>query len=182
MGEKGWPRHMALNLSARLFQDRNFIAGLKDLLNSSSGYFVIECEITETALLGNEDRALALVSELVDSGATLAIDDFGTGYSSLAYLQSLRASVLKIDRSFVSNIQESPGNQVIVRSTINMAHELGMTVVAEGVETPEDEQFLRAHGCDLAQGYLYARPLALPDFGSWLASHESVGTQELKSI
>lgn len=180
--KKGWPRHMALNLSARLFQDRNFIAGLKDLLNSSSGYFVIECEITETALLGNEDRALALVSELVDSGATLAIDDFGTGYSSLAYLQSLRASVLKIDRSFVSNIQESPGNQVIVRSTINMAHELGMTVVAEGVETPEDEQFLRAHGCDLAQGYLYARPLALPDFGNWLASHESVGTQELKSI
>lgn len=175
--KKGWPRNMALNLSARLFQDRNFIAGLKDLLNSSSGYFAIECEITETALLGNEDRALALVSELVDSGATLAIDDFGTGYSSLAYLQSLRASVLKIDRSFVSNIQESPGNQVIVRSTINMAHELGMTVVAEGVETVEDEQFLRAHGCDLAQGYLYARPLALPDFGRWLESRENAAAQ-----
>ncbi|MGO1502296.1 MAG: EAL domain-containing protein [Marinobacter sp.] len=173
--KKGWPRHMALNLSARLFQDRNFIAGLKDLLDSSSGYFVIECEITETALLGNEDRALTLVSELVDSGATLAIDDFGTGYSSLAYLQNLRASVLKIDRSFVSNIQQSPGNQVIVRSTINMAHELGMTVVAEGVETLGDEQFLRVHGCDLAQGYLYAKPLALPDFGRWLASRESSG-------
>lgn len=171
--EKGWPKHIALNLSARLFQDRNFIAGLKDLLNSSSGYFAIECEITETALLGNEDRALALVSELVDSGATLAIDDFGTGYSSLAYLQNLRASVLKIDRSFVSDIQDSPGNQVIVRSTINMAHELGMTVVAEGVETLKDEQFLRVHGCDLVQGYLYARPLALPDFGRWLASREN---------
>lgn len=180
--KKGWPRHMALNLSARLFQDRNFIAGLKDLLNSSNGYFAIECEITETALLGNEGRALALVSELVDSGATLAIDDFGTGYSSLAYLQSLRASVLKIDRSFVSGIQESPGNQVIVRSTINMAHELGMTVVAEGVEALEDEQFLRAHGCDLAQGYFYARPLALPDFGRWLASRESAAAQGLKSI
>jgi|GEM_PF-1900847 len=176
------PRNMALNLSARLFQDRNFIAGLKDLLSSSSGYFNIECEITETALLGNEDRALALVSELVDSGATLAIDDFGTGYSSLAYLQSLRASVLKIDRSFVSHIQDSPGNQVIVRSTINMAHELGMTVVAEGVETIEDEQFLRAHRCDLAQGYLYARPLALPDFDRWLAARESGAARGLKSI
>lgn len=171
--KNGWPRNMALNLSARLFQDRNFIAGLKDLLNSSSGYFAIECEITETALLGNEDRALTLVSELVDSGATLAIDDFGTGYSSLAYLQSLRASVLKIDRSFVSHIQDSPGNQVIVRSTIHMAHELGMKVVAEGVETLEDEQFLKLHGCDLAQGYLYARPLSLPDYGRWLASRES---------
>ncbi len=177
--KKGRPRNMALNLSARLFQDRNFIAGLKDLLSSSSGYFNIECEITETALLGNEDRALALVSELVDSGATLAIDDFGTGYSSLAYLQSLRASVLKIDKSFVSHIQESPGNQVIVRSTLNMAHELGMTVVAEGVETIEDEQFLRAHGCDLAQGYLYARPLALPDLDNWLAARESKGGQPL---
>lgn len=180
--KKGRPRNMALNLSARLFQDRNFIAGLKDLLNSSSGYFNIECEITETALLGNENLALKLVSELVDSGATLAIDDFGTGYSSLAYLQSLRASVLKIDRSFVTNIQNSPGNQVIVRSTINMAHELGMTVVAEGVETIEDEQFLTAHGCDLAQGYLYSRPLALPDFDRWLAARHSGGARGLKSI
>lgn len=180
--KNGRPRNMALNLSARLFQDRNFIAGLKDLLSSSSGYFNIECEITETALLGNEDRALALVSELVDSGATLAIDDFGTGYSSLAYLQSLRASVLKIDRSFVTNIQDAPGNQVIVRSTINMAHELGMTVVAEGVETIKDEQFLRAHGCDLAQGYLYARPLALPDFDRWLAARESGAGRGVKSI
>ncbi len=180
--KEGRPRNMALNLSARLFRDRNFIAGLKDLLSSSSGYFNIECEITETALLGNEDRALALVRELLESGATLAIDDFGTGYSSLSYLQSLRASVLKIDRSFVSHIQESPGNQVIVRSTINMAHELGMTVVAEGVETIEDEQFLRAHGCDLAQGYLYARPLALPDFDRWLATRKSDGARGHRPI
>lgn len=164
------PRSMALNLSARLFQDRNFIAGLKDLLSSSSGYFNFECELTETALLGNEGRALAMVSELVESGARLAIDDYGTGYSSLTYLQRLRASVLKIDRSFVSHIQSSPGNQVIVRSTINMAHELGMEVVAEGVETKEDESFLKDHGCDLAQGYLYARPLALPDLDHWLAA------------
>lgn len=171
--QKGRPRNLAVNLSARLFQDRNFIAGLKDLLKSSSGYFNVECEITETALLGNEELAQAMINELVDSGATIAIDDFGTGYSSFAYLQSLRASVLKIDRSFVSNLQDSPGNQVIVRSTINLAHELGMSVVAEGVETIGDEQFLRAHGCDFAQGYLYARPLALPDYDRWLATRKS---------
>ncbi|WP_158007592.1 EAL domain-containing protein [Marinobacter sp. X15-166B] len=171
--QKGWPRNIALNLSPRLFQDRNFIAGLKDLLRSSRGYYSIECEITETALLGNENRALALFDELVDSGATLAIDDYGTGYSSLAYLQSIRASVLKIDRSFVTGIQQSPANQVIVRSTINMAHELGMRVVAEGVETPGDEQFLRVHRCDLVQGYLYARPLALPELERWLATRIS---------
>lgn len=180
--KKEWPRNLALNLSARLFQDRNFIAGLKDLLSSSSGYFNIECEITETALLGDKDRAQAMINDLVDSGVTIAIDDFGTGYSSFAYLQSLRASVLKIDRTFVSNLQESPGNQAIVRSTINLAHELGMQVVAEGVETIGDEQFLRAHGCDLVQGYLYAKPLTLPDYEHWLAARKSQALSDQRFI
>ena len=173
----GRPRNLALNLSPRLFQDRVFFDGLKDLLRSSSGYFDIECEITETALLDNEDLARELVGELIDNGATIAIDDFGTGYSSLAYLQSLRASVLKIDKSFVSHIQDFPNNQVIVRSTINMAHDLGMAVVAEGVETLEDEEFLKANGCDLAQGYLYAKPMTLPDLDRWLADRKPASAQ-----
>lgn len=177
----GRPRHLALNLSPRVFKDRVFFEGLKDLLRSSSGYFDIECEITETALLDNEGFAQAMVSELVDCGATIAIDDFGTGYSSLAYLQSLRASVLKIDKSFVSDIQDAPSNQVIVRSTINMAHNLGMTVVAEGVETAGDEQFLRSSGCDLVQGYRYAQPMALPDFDRWLADRKYAQTRRMAS-
>ncbi|MDP4547807.1 EAL domain-containing protein [Marinobacter sp. MDS2] len=177
----GRPRHLALNLSPRLFQDRVFFDGLKDLLRSSSGYFDIECEITETALLDNEGLAREMVSELIDSGASIAIDDFGTGYSSLAYLQSLRASVLKIDKSFVSYIQEFPNNQVIVRSTINMAHDLGMTVVAEGVETADDERFLHASGCDLVQGYLYGKPMALADFDRWLADRKQARTRPMIS-
>ncbi|WP_323750424.1 EAL domain-containing protein [Marinobacter sp.] len=177
----GRPRHLALNLSPRLFKDRVFFDGLKDLLRSSGGYFDIECEITETALLDSEGFAQAMVSELVECGATIAIDDFGTGYSSLAYLQSLRASVLKIDKSFVSHIQDFPNNQVIVRSTINMAHNLGMTVVAEGVETPEDEWFLRESRCDLVQGYLYAKPMALPDFDHWLADRKHARARRMAS-
>ncbi|MBH87145.1 MAG: hypothetical protein CL604_16555 [Alteromonadaceae bacterium] len=163
------PRQIAINLSARLFHDRNFFAGLKELLRARKGYFQVEFEITETALLGNEMLALELVRELIESGATLAIDDYGTGYSSLSYLQDLNASVLKIDKSFVSNIQTAPANQVIVRSTINMAHDLGLKVVAEGVETQSDEAFLKQAGCDLVQGYHYARPMPLEQFDQWLA-------------
>ena len=138
-------------------------------MRARKGYFQVEFEITETALLGNEMLALELVRELIESGATLAIDDYGTGYSSLSYLQDLNASVLKIDKSFVSNIQTAPANQVIVRSTINMAHDLGLKVVAEGVETQSDEAFLKQAGCDLVQGYHYARPMPLEQFDQWLA-------------
>ncbi|MGP4844853.1 EAL domain-containing protein [Marinobacter sp. 1Y8] len=165
----GRPRQIAINLSARLFHDRNFFAGLRELLQARKGYFQVEFEITETALLGNEKLALELINELIENGATLAIDDYGTGYSSLTYLQDLNASVLKIDKSFVSNIETAPSNQVIVRSTINMAHDLGLKVVAEGVESLSDEVFLKQAGCDLAQGYHYARPMPLEQFDQWLA-------------
>ncbi|WP_148864053.1 EAL domain-containing protein [Marinobacter fonticola] len=167
------PRNVAVNLSARIFQDAGFVYDLKELLLSGSGYFQFECELTETALLSNKDQALKLIHELVDAGITLAIDDYGTGFSSLSYLQELRANVLKIDRQFVTHIQQHPSNQVIVQSTINMAHELGMHVVAEGVETAEDEAFLREARCDLVQGYHYARPLPLNEFDAWLEQRRS---------
>lgn len=175
--QAGRPRNMAINLSARLFHDAGFITELKELLLSGCGYFRFECELTETALLSNKAQALELVHELVDAGITLAIDDYGTGFSSLSYLQELRATVLKIDKQFVTDIQQHPNSQVIVKSTINMAHELGMEVVAEGVETAEDEAFLRAARCDLVQGYHYARPLPLDDLDSWLEQQRSMIAQ-----
>lgn len=168
---RGLPRHIAINVSARLLQDAGFIRELNNLLTSSIGYFELEFEITETALMSSHERAINLASELLKSGATLAIDDFGTGYSSLAYLKDLQASVLKIDRSFVTGINNNRDNQTIVRSTIKMAHELGMKVVAEGIETAQDEAYLKSFGCDFGQGYYYARPLNVEDLERWQLKH-----------
>lgn len=165
--ERGLPRHIAINISARLLHDSGFINSLNKLLQSSLGYFKFEFEITETALVNSRDRAIRLSTELLENGGTLAIDDFGTGYSSLAYLKDLNASVLKIDRSFVTDIEKNRDNQAIVRSTIKMAHELGMKVVAEGIETEQDEAYLAALGCDFGQGYYYAKPLSVADLEQW---------------
>ncbi|WP_203299266.1 EAL domain-containing protein [Marinobacter sediminum] len=174
---RGLPRHIAVNISARLIQDRHFISELQELLASSTGYFQFEFEITETALMSSRDLATELASSLSQTGSTLAIDDYGTGYSSLAYLKDLNASILKIDKSFVTNIDDSRDNQTIVRSTIKMAHELGMQVVAEGIETAADERFLQSLGCDFGQGYHYAKPLPVDELVQWLAEYESRGQE-----
>jgi EAL domain-containing protein (putative c-di-GMP-specific phosphodiesterase class I) len=97
-------------------------------------------------------------------GIEIAIDDFGTGYSSLAYLKRFRIDALKIDKTFVDNIYTSFADETIVRATINLAHSLGLRVVAEGVETPAQLQYLRQQGCDQLQGYLYGRPVPAPEF------------------
>ncbi|WP_286221197.1 EAL domain-containing protein [Marinobacter apostichopi] len=179
---RGLPRHMAVNISARLIQDRHFISELQGLLASSTGYFQFEFEITETALMSSRDLAIELASSLSQTGSTLAIDDFGTGYSSLAYLKDLNASILKIDKSFVTNIDDSRDNQTIVRSTIKMAHELGMQVVAEGIETAADEHFLRSLGCDFGQGYHYAKPLPVDELVQWLTKFESQAPKNLSDL
>ena len=174
---RGLPRHMAINVSARLMQDRHFITELQALLASSTDYFHFEFEITETALMSSRELAVELASSLAQSGSSLAIDDFGTGYSSLAYLKDLDASILKIDKSFVTNIDTHRDNQAIVRSTIKMAHELGMQVVAEGIETERDERYLQSLGCDYGQGYHYAMPLTVEQLTQWLADRQQEATE-----
>jgi EAL domain-containing protein (putative c-di-GMP-specific phosphodiesterase class I) len=161
------PRQLAVNISGRLIHDAGFIRELQALMCSARGYFCFEFEITETAFISNQRRAMEHVSLLTEAGATLSIDDYGTGYSSLAYLRDLNAHVLKIDRSFVSDIGENPENQVIVRSTINMAHDLNMRVVGEGIETAADQEFLAAAGCDYGQGYHFARPMPADALVEW---------------
>ena len=113
-------------------------------------------------------RARGVVSRLRDMGVKVAIDDFGTGYSSLGYLKRLPVNDLKIDKSFVINMMEDSGDAVIVQSTIELAHNLGLTVIAEGVESDETWRRLRALGCDVAQGWLIGRPLPAADFANWL--------------
>nr|WP_314541915.1 EAL domain-containing protein [uncultured Massilia sp.] len=133
-------------------------------------------EITESALMQDPRRALAALHALHTAGVHLAIDDFGTGYSSLAYLQSLPAQVVKIDRSFVRDIEHgierNTRRRALVAAMIKLSHDLGHRVVAEGVETDEVAAILAAAGCDEAQGYLYARPLEAEAFEAWVAERQ----------
>jgi diguanylate cyclase (GGDEF)-like protein len=119
----------------------------------------IEIEITETAVMREPEIAITIMRELAEAGISIAIDDFGTGYSSLAYLKRLPAEWLKIDMAFIRNLPDDEEDSVIVRSTIAMAHALGMKVIAEGVEKEAQLEFLRNEGCDAVQGYLFSKPL-----------------------
>lgn len=176
--EKEWkllslPQAISINLSLGLVANDQFITSLIERLDSSIGYFNIEFEITETSFTHNWQRSIANIERLVKRSITISIDDFGTGYSSLSYLRDLKASVLKIDRSFITDIHSRVENQSIVQSTIKMAHELGMSVVAEGIETNLERDFLLACGCDFGQGYLFAKPLTHGEFSDWFQAHQS---------
>jgi len=136
-------------------------------------------EVTESRLMTDPDRAAGVLRRLAEIGVELSIDDFGTGYSSLAYLRRLSVDELKIDRTFVSDMCRSDSSAVIVRSIVQLAHNLGLQVVAEGVEDEQTIQALGDLGCDMAQGYFVSRPLAAERVVPWLAafSGERTGTR-----
>lgn len=128
----------------------------------------IELELTETSLVSKGRAAAQQLQALTEAGARIAIDDFGTGYSGLAYLQRIPADVVKIDRSFIMGLEDQPASRTLVRSMITMAHDLGYSVVAEGVETGNGLAFVQTLGCDEVQGYLIARPMGAEEFSQWL--------------
>ncbi|AVX26613.1 HAMP/GGDEF/EAL domain protein [Pseudomonas syringae pv. atrofaciens] len=130
-------------------------------------------EITESAVMSEPEKALIVLHRLRDCGISLSIDDFGTGYSSLAHLKRLPVQELKIDQSFVRNLDETSEDAVIVRSTIEMSHNLGLKVVAEGVEYQHSLDLLRRWHCDTAQGYLISRPLTASAFEAWIATYQA---------
>jgi diguanylate cyclase len=155
---------VAVNVSARNLLDPDFadaVAAHLERAGVAPGR--LELEITETALMANPQRALEVLQRLSAMGVSLSIDDFGSGYSSLGYLRHLPVDVLKIDASFVINMASSPADAMIVRSTIDLARNLGLKVVAEGIEDPAVYELLRDLGCDLGQGYLIGRPVAPDD-------------------
>jgi EAL domain-containing protein (putative c-di-GMP-specific phosphodiesterase class I) len=129
----------------------------------------LELEITEMVLLGDNEATLATLFQLRDLGVRVAMDDFGTGYSSLSYLQSFPFDKIKIDRSFVSDIAEGVGSLNIVRAVTAMARGLGMTTTAEGVETTEQLEMIRAEGCTEMQGFLFSQPLPAGEVAKLLA-------------
>ena len=130
---------------------------------------LLEFEITESSMLADPARTKQILEQLAEMKIRLSIDDFGTGYSSLAYLKRLPVSEIKIDRSFVMNMDNDEDDAIIVRSTIDLGRNLGLDVVAEGVETPETWDLLTSLGCTAAQGYYLARPVPGADLLAWLA-------------
>ena len=150
---------VSVNISGRQVSDPTFAAQVAAIAESSGlRDGTLALEITESVLMEEADSPVTVLGSLHEHGLTLVLDDFGTGYSSLSRLKLFPLDVLKIDRSFVSDIERNADDRAIVKATIDMAHAVGLTVVAEGVETREQEEQLRAFGCDSVQGYLYARP------------------------
>ncbi len=162
---------IAINLSTRNLHEKALPEQLaRSLAKWSVEPAWITLEITESAIMVDPESALRVVERIHDLGVRLSIDDFGTGYSSLAYLKRLPVDELKIDKSFVMQMTENESDSVIVRSTVDLAHNLGLAVVAEGVECDQHVGLLHSLGCDLGQGYHFSHPLPAEKLADWLAS------------
>lgn len=160
---------ISVNISTRDLLDQNLPKMFIDLLDSYAVPATMFClEITESSIMDDPVRALATLEKLHATGVELSIDDFGTGYSSLAYLKRLPVDELKIDKSFVMNMEHDANDAKIVRSTIDLGHNMGLRVVAEGIETQEVWHLLAKMGCDQGQGYLMSRPIASDMLVDWI--------------
>jgi EAL domain-containing protein (putative c-di-GMP-specific phosphodiesterase class I) len=168
--EAGLELAVAVNVSTRNLEDPNLpaiIGGLLARWEVSPDRLVVE--LTESSLMTNPERAEEIVRALYELGVKISVDDFGTGYSSLAYLKRLAVGELKIDKTFVQQMAVDQNDAAIVRSTVGLGHDLGLQVVAEGVEDQHTWELLAALDCDVAQGYYLSRPLSADDLVKWLA-------------
>jgi diguanylate cyclase (GGDEF)-like protein/PAS domain S-box-containing protein len=164
--KEGFPGlRIAVNLSGRQFRQTDLKDRVREAL-TTSGFdpACLELELTEGILMHNNEENMAVLHAFKAMGVRIAIDDFGTGYSSLSYLQQFPVNVLKIDRAFVIDLPENTSSAAIVDAIVTLAHGLELEVVAEGVETPQQQAFLQAHGCDEGQGYYFGRPMPLAEF------------------
>ncbi len=160
---------VAVNLSGKQFaQDRTVPFVEAALRKYGIAPACLGIEITESTVMGDPDKAVAALTRLKDIGVGISLDDFGTGYSSLGYLKRFPIDVLKIDKSFVDDVTTSSSDAAIARSVISLAHNLDMRVIAEGVETRAQVDFLTEHGCDEMQGYYFSRPLPAEAFTALL--------------
>ena len=168
----GRPLSLAVNVSADDLADFHLDGYVRQVLTDTGlEPALLTLEITESGFIVDPDRALARLEALRAIGVRLSIDDFGTGYSSLSYLARMAVDELKIDRSFVAEVATSAEVGAVVRAAVDMGHSLGLTLVAEGIEDAATAARLVALGCDLGQGYLYAKPLPIADFDAWRAAH-----------
>ena len=168
--DAGRPLPVSVNLSARNLLDVG-LPGLVAELLAAHGVDaeLLELEVTESAIMTEPARAQHLLEQLATLGVRISIDDFGVGHTSLGQLKNLPISELKIDRSFVMTMAEDPSNALIVQSVVDLGHNLGFTLVAEGVETQQILAALAGAGCDVAQGYHLSRPITAAAFDTWCA-------------
>lgn len=162
------PVTIAVNISSRNLVNRNFTRQVRGLLTNHqlpSNY--LELEITEGEIMKNPELAIEVLENLADIPLVISIDDFGTGYSSLAYLHRLPATIIKIDRAFISKVNHDDGVYEIVLAAINLAHALGMKVVAEGIETEQQLITLKEMGCDIGQGYYFSPAMPIEQATQW---------------
>ena len=172
--DRGTALPVAVNVSARSLLDGGFSTTVADHLSAAGVPAAMLClELTESSLMADPDKALAILGELHRMGVRLSVDDFGTGYSSMAYLKILPVDELKVDRSFVRDMTIDPSDAVLVQSTVDLGHNLGLSVVAEGVEDGATLAALKKMGTDIVQGYYLGRPMAPDKLNGWLATHRA---------
>ncbi len=164
-----FPGKLSLNLAMQHLQKSYFITSL---LNAMQTYNFqkewLELEVTETQVMNNPELSIKKLQQLYDNGISISVDDFGTGYSSLSYLKKLPLSKLKIDKSFIDDIPQDEDDMAITKAIIALAKSLNLGLIAEGVETKEQEKFLLENGCDSIQGYLYSKPLPVNEMQEFL--------------
>lgn len=174
---------MAVNVSAMQFKNERFLEDILAIL-SRSGLEAryLELELTESALMKHAETTASILVTLRELGVKVAVDDFGTGYSSLSYLRKFPLDALKIDQSFVRQISTTPDETTIVRAIISMGRSLNLRIIAEGVETLEELDFLKLHECEEAQGYYFSRPVPPENFAQLLASHRPANPMPLRAV
>lgn len=169
---EGLRLRISVNLSPRQFAEPNLVDRVLAILQETGlAPEYLELELTESTLMVNEKQGSTILAALNNAGISLAIDDFGTGYSSLAYLKRLPVDYLKVDKSFVTHMDQDSEDRVIVRSTVDLAHNLGLRVVAEGIENGASLHLLKEMHCDMAQGFFIARPMTSAQFAIWLRNY-----------
>jgi len=160
---------MAVNLSARQFAEEDLVKDIAEALEKSGMKpELLELELTESMVIQNADRAGRVLAELKKMGVRLAIDDFGVGYSSLTHLKRFPIDTLKVDRSFIRDLPQDPEDRAICEAIIAMGKSLKLTVIAEGVETLEQQTFLHDHACDEMQGFFFSKPIPGDQFAELL--------------
>ncbi len=177
------PMRIAVNVSAQQFEDPMLIDKIRGALKETKlPPEFLELELTESCLMTDPVQASALLREIREVGVRIAIDDFGTGYSSLTYLHEFPLNALKIDKNFVQSVESNDRGGPISKMIIGLGQNLGLEVIAEGVETEGQLEYMREHGCDVAQGYLYARPESPEDLTPWLLANQRVSETYVRSI
>ena len=167
--KEGFFLRVAVNVSARQLLDQSIYSDLRQALSDCGlSTCPIDIELTESCLIENEALALTLMKQFQELGAEVHLDDFGTGYSSLSQLARVPINAIKLDQSFNRNINQQPVSQSLVRAIVAVADALGLAVIAEGIETAEEEKFVLDNGVDGRQGYLYAKPMPAEQLGHWL--------------